>query len=117
MSEELETIIGEQSRRSELCFGQVFSRFYANPPRECEWPWVLRNIKEKSQPQAKHEIIDIGIYDLMDPPHRHTREKLQKWENLEPAGWKVVPDCPDLHGEVIVILLWSDLMRFLRFNG
>lgn len=99
MSEELETIIGEQSRQAELCRPQVFTRFYANPPRECGWPWILRNIREKGQPQAKHEIIDIGIYDLMDPPHRHSKEKLKKWEALEPRGWRVVPDCPDLQGE------------------
>jgi len=34
--------------------------------------------------------------------HRHSREKLSTWKNLQINswnGWKVVPDCPDLHKE------------------
>lgn len=77
----------------------VFKRFYTYPPLECEWPWVLRNINQKPQPQAEHEIVDIGIYDLLKPPHQHSAEKLNKWLNLKADGWKVVPDCPDLQGE------------------
>jgi hypothetical protein len=46
-----------------------------------------------------HEIVDIGIYDLLKPPHQHSKEKLRAWERLETGGWKVVPDCPDLQGE------------------
>jgi hypothetical protein len=76
----------------------VFQRFYTYPPDECEWPWVLRNINQKPLP-CIHEIVDIGIYDLLKPPHRHSEEKLRKWEDLAPQGWKVVPDCPDLGGE------------------
>ena len=77
----------------------VFSRFYSYPPTECGWPWVLRNIKQKPQPNAVHEVVDIGIYDLLKPPHQHSKDKLEKWMELETRGWKVVPDCPDLQGE------------------
>lgn len=77
----------------------VFSRFYSYPPLECGWPWVLRNIKQKPQRDAVHEIVDIGIYDLLKPPYQHSQEKLDKWEALKTDGWKVVPDCPDLQGE------------------
>lgn len=76
----------------------VFQRFYTYPPVECEWPWILRNIKQKAIPNT-HEIVDIGIYDLLNPPYRHSNDKLQKWAKLETKGWKVVPDCPDLKGE------------------
>lgn len=77
----------------------VFSRFYSYPPTECKWPWILRNIKQKPQRDAVHEIVDIGIYDLLKPPHRHSDEKLTQWKELQTEGWKVVPDCPDLRGE------------------
>jgi hypothetical protein len=43
--------------------------------------------------------VDIGIYDLLKPPYRHSEEKLEKWMKLRTDGWKVVPDCPDLQGE------------------
>jgi hypothetical protein len=76
----------------------TFKRFYTYPPVECNHPWVLRNIKQKPIP-CTHEIVDIGIYDLLEPPYRHSHEKLMKWEELETSGWKVVPDCPDLRGE------------------
>ncbi len=76
----------------------VFKRFYTYPPVECEWPWILRNIKQKSMP-CRHEIVDIGIYDLFKHPFAHSNEKLKKWELLRTGGWKVVPDCPDIEGE------------------
>lgn len=76
----------------------VFQRFYTYPPVECEWPWILRNIKQKQIPHT-HEIVDIGIYDLLKPPYKHSYDKLVKWEELQTEGWKVVPDCPDLRGE------------------
>ena len=60
----------------------VFERFYSYPPVECGWPWVLRNIKQKPQLDCVHEIVDIGIYDLLKPPYRHSVEKLEKWVNL-----------------------------------
>jgi hypothetical protein len=75
-----------------------FKRFYTYPPSGCEYDFVLRNIKQKEVP-CKHEIIDIGIYDLLKPPFQHSEEKLGEWEKLDPKGWKVVPDCPDLLGE------------------
>jgi hypothetical protein len=78
----------------------VFQRFYTYPPVECEWPWILRNIKQKAIPNT-HEIVDIGIYDLLNPPYRHSNDKLQKLDKLETKGWKVVPDCPDLKESLI----------------
>lgn len=76
----------------------VFQRFYTYPPVECEHPWILRNIKQKPM-DCTHEIVDIGIYDLLKPPYRHSEEKLEIWTSLKTSGWKVVPDCPDLYGE------------------
>jgi hypothetical protein len=79
--------------------GKFFSRFYSYPLLDCQYPWILRNIKQKPQQHAKHEIVDIGIYDLLKPPYTHSDEKLIQWEKLKTDGWKVVPDCPDLKGE------------------
>lgn len=76
----------------------VFQRFYTYPPVECKWQWILRNIKQKPLP-CTHEIVDIGIYDLLKPPYQHSEDKLKKWIELDTDGWKVVPDCPDLQGE------------------
>lgn len=77
----------------------MFSRFYTYPPVECEWNWILRNIKQKPI-QCTHEIVDIGIYDLRKTPdHKHTPQRLSDWCKLHTDGWKVVPDCPDLQGE------------------
>ena len=76
----------------------MLKRFYAYPPKECEWPFILRNINEKPYP-CKHEIVDIKVYDLVKHPHRHSKEKLGRWETIETDGWKVVPDCPDFKGE------------------
>lgn len=73
-------------------------RFYTYPPNGVEWDWVLRNIKQNPLP-CNHEIIDIGIYDLLKPPYQHSQDKLDKWSSIECDGWKVVPDCPDIQGE------------------
>lgn len=73
-------------------------KFYTYSP--IPYPWILRNIKQKSLPWASHEIVDIGIYDLLKPPYRHSEKKLKKWNNLEVEdNWKVVPDCPDIQRE------------------
>ena len=77
----------------------MFQRFYTYAPLECEWPWVLRNIKQKPQEHAVHEIVDIGIYDLLHEPYTHTDNKIEAWKQLKTDGWKVVPDVPDLKGE------------------
>lgn len=77
----------------------TFQRFYANPPKECNWPFILRHVENKPQPQSKHEIVDVKIMDLLDPPHEHSEEKLKEWSEIETSGWKVVPDCFDLKGE------------------
>jgi hypothetical protein len=100
MTEELENIIDMQNQQVHDAFTVKplgFQRFYTYPPIE-GWKWVLRNIKQKPIP-CTHEIIDIGIYDLLKPPFKHSRDKLEKWKNLKTDGWKVVPDCPDLRGE------------------
>lgn len=98
---ELEEIIEEETRRqygvSRL--NQGFQRFYTYPPVECEHPWILRKIGNKPLP-CQHEIVDIGIYDLLKSPDGgHSEKKLKAWKNLKTDGWKVVPDCPDLEGE------------------
>lgn len=77
----------------------VFQRFYTYPPTECEWSWILRNIKQKPQPHAVHEIVDVGILDLKTPPYKHTEDKIKLWEKTKTTGWKVVFDCFDLKGE------------------
>ncbi len=74
-------------------------KFYTYPPNECKWPWILRNIKQKPQLHCCHEIVDIGIYDLLKPPYIHSDDKLDKWIKLRTVGWKVVPDCPDVRRE------------------
>jgi hypothetical protein len=58
----------------------------------------MRNIKQKPR-ECEHEIVDIGIYDLLKQEGEHTRKRLRDWERLETTGWKVVPDCPDILGE------------------
>lgn len=96
---ELEDIIEDETRRQwKATQKQGFQRFYSLPPSGYDYPWILRNIKEKER-DCVHEIVDIGIYDLLKPPHKHTKEKIKTWKNLKTNGWKVVPDCPDLKGE------------------
>jgi len=75
----------------------MFERFYAYPPGD--WPWVLRNIKQEAKEGTIHEIVDIGIYDLLKDPFSHSDTKLKNWVKIKPNGWKVVPDYPDIYGE------------------
>jgi len=80
---DLEEIIEQETRRQHdatLIPNLGFQRFYSLPPNGEDYPWILRNIKEKERP-ATHEIVDIGIYDLLDPPHRHTEEKIKAWKS------------------------------------
>jgi len=73
-------------------------KFYTYAP--IEYPFILRNIKQKPKKWFLHEIVDIGIYDLLKPPHQHSEKKLLKWKNhSRDRSWKVVPDCPDIDGE------------------
>lgn len=73
-------------------------RFYTYPP--IEYPFILRNIKQKPKSWFLHEIVDIGIYDLLKPPHQHSKSKLEKWFKISGQNTlKVVPDCPDLDNE------------------
>jgi hypothetical protein len=98
---DLEEIIEQETRKihSISQLNQGFQRFYSYPPVECEHPWILRKIGEKEIPY-EHEIVDIGIYDLLKSPDGgHSDEKLKAWEQLKTDGWKVVPDCPDLERE------------------
>jgi hypothetical protein len=99
---ELEDIIEQETRRIHGVqhLNQGFQRFYTYPPVECEHPWILRKIGNKEMP-CTHEIVDIGIYDLMNEAEAggHSEKKLKAWKQLKPNGWKVVPDCPDLERE------------------
>jgi hypothetical protein len=75
-------------------------RFYAYPPKTIEHPFILRNINQKQiHTNFQHEIIDIGIYDLLNGDNRHSTEKLGEWEGYDGDGWLVVPDCPDIGRE------------------
>jgi hypothetical protein len=76
-------------------------RFYCYPPKILDYPYILKNINQKTQHKnIIHEIIDIGIHDLIKTKeHRHSKEKLDKWSKLTGELWKVVPDCPDLQKE------------------
>lgn len=115
---ELENIIEDETRKQwQLTHRKPgFKRFYSYPPVECEHPWVLRNIKQKKIP-CVHEIVDIGIYDLLAPPFKHSTEKLEKWKNLKVEnGWKVVPDCPDLKGEFSDVILNKLLKNLEKFD-
>lgn len=71
-------------------------RFYSYNPL-VYYPWVLRKI---TNPYVKcsHEIVDIGIYDLLKTGN-HDKDKLKLWEECQTSGWKTVPDIPDLTGE------------------
>jgi len=90
----------------------MFQRFYTYAPVETEWSWILRNIKQKPL-SCKHEIVDIGIYDLLLPPYRHSTEKIQLWKELKTFGWKVVPDCPDIRGE-FKSTIFKNLMKITQ---
>ena len=73
--------------------------FYTYAPKETNYPFILRNIKQKPL-KCSHEIVDIGIYDLIKSEnHQHDKTKLKEWGLLKTDGWKVVPDCLDLQGE------------------
>lgn len=85
----------------------MFSRFYSHPPVGICHPWLLRNIKQKPR-KCIYEIVDIGIYDLMKPPYRHSEGKIKRWIELETSGWKTVPDCPDLKGEFKIKVSFSN---------
>lgn len=74
-------------------------RFYTFPPFKTEYPHILRNMKQHKRKVALHEIVDIGIYDLLEPPYVHDEDKLRRWNRIKTDGWKVVPDCPDIKGE------------------
>ena len=74
-------------------------RFYTLPPYKIRWPYTLRNINQPFRCFTIEEIVDIGIYDLVNGSQEYSKEKLKKWEYLIPRGYKVVPDCPDLEGE------------------
>lgn len=76
----------------------VFKRFYANPPKEVGWPYIIRHLDAPEQ-DCVHEIVDIKISDLLIFPHHHSDKKLRVWEKFETDGWKVVPDCFDIKGE------------------
>ena len=83
----------------------------------------MRNIKQRKK-KCKHEIVDIGIYDLLKYPHKHSSEKLTKWIETVTNGWKVVPDCPDLHGEFgkeinfnTIDYSWNLLIEFFEPNN
>jgi len=77
----------------------VIQRFYTYPPFALKWKWILRKIYDMPQPLALHEIVDIGIYDLLNEPYYHSKEKIKDWKKLKTDGWKVVPDIPDIQGE------------------
>ena len=68
--------------------------FYTYPP--VQYDYVLRNIKQKPLP-CKHEIVDIGVYELLKDPYSKTT--LQKFVKLKTDGLKVVPDYPDIFKE------------------
>lgn len=73
-------------------------RFYTYPPNGIKWNYILRNIKQKPH-ICKHEIVDVGIYDLLKPPYNYSISRLNEWRKLIVNGWKIVPDMPDLVNE------------------
>ncbi len=72
-------------------------RYYTYPP--VQYPYILRNVKQKPLPQTKHEIVDIGVYELLKEPYDYSPETLQSFVDCQPNGWKVVPDYPDIFKE------------------
>ena len=71
--------------------------FYTYPP--IEYPYVLRNVKQKFRDYTKHEIVDIGVYELLKEPHQYSEKTLQAFVDCKTSGWKVVPDYPDIFKE------------------
>lgn len=82
--------------------------FYAYPPKKVRYPYILRNINQKKF-LCKHEIVDIGIFDLVKKKQPHNQKKINKWKHLNPNGWKVVPDCPDLQREFNIKVDWDNV--------
>jgi hypothetical protein len=76
---------------------KLVKRFYTSAPIKY-YPYILRNINQ-DYTHCYHEIVDIGIYDLLKPPYQHPQSKLNKWLTIKYNGWKVVPDYPDIKGE------------------
>lgn len=76
----------------------IIMRLYTYPPSGVRWRYILRKMNDPVR-DCEHEIIDCGVYQLLNPPYRYTDEFLDMWRGLEPNGWKVVPDFPDIHGE------------------
>lgn len=93
----MEQIIEDETRNLHKFFTKPL--FFTYAPEECKHPYILRNIKQKPQNHDNFEIVDIGIYDLLQYPNTHPTEKIEAWKQLKTEGWKVVPDCPDLSGE------------------
>lgn len=71
----------------------MIERFYANAPKECNHPWILRRY-DAPERVCLHEIVDVGVLDLKKFGE-YKKSMLFKWKTLETKGWKVVPDCPD----------------------
>lgn len=71
--------------------------FYTYPP--IEYPYVLRNVRQKGRDYAEHEIVDIGVYELLKEPHQYSEKTLQSYLDCNTSGLKVVPDYPDIFKE------------------
>ena len=70
--------------------------FYTYPP--IDYPYVLRNVKQKYR-RCIHEIVDIGVYELLKEPHSYSDKTLKKFDDCITMGWKTVPDYPDIFKE------------------
>lgn len=66
-------------------------RFYTYPPTKQYYPHILRRIDQKPR-NCRHEIVDVGILDIIRPPYKHGSEKLELWESYGGKGALVVPD-------------------------
>ncbi len=71
-------------------------RFYTYAP--VAYDYILRNVKQKPL-ACKHEIVDIGVYELLKGDHEYSQKTLDKFVNCKTSGWKVVPDYPDIFKE------------------
>ncbi len=76
--------------------------FYTYAP-QIGYPWIMRNIKQKSKRWHHHEIVDIGVYELLKDPYTYSDKTLDKWRELNKRipydSILVVPDYPDIHKE------------------
>jgi hypothetical protein len=119
-------------------------RFYTNPPRDVQWPFILFNIRNHSTEIAryklktakwmKHCLIDSAVDKwffidrLNDYPPNYLKEYAKIAKKLTrqfPEAWITIPDYPDdyehklcwRNGKTNVDLTLENIERFICIDG